>query len=186
MKAVLAASFMAVPLLWARPSEGVIPGPVIVQNGSRHELVLPNAMERAIQDAVPGFEPWTLDAYDDDIQKHYSFTSRQAPWAVIGDFDGDGLPDLILDGHSGPKCFRLCVWGRATAPNVGTLASRVCGPVVRSGAVLMFVAPGEQGTNFSDDTTFIYTDAYLDYIWEKAGSTWYWKGGKWNEFVSSD
>jgi len=96
--------------------------------------------------------------------------------------------DVVLDGHAGDKCYRLCVWGRAR-PEVDTLSVRACAD--RAGgegsiSVLMYVPPGKRHTNFSDDFVFIFTDAYDDYGWEKAGSTWYWKDGRWNEFFSSD
>jgi hypothetical protein len=160
-------------------------GPAIVKSNGQHELVLPPEMTTAIQKAVPGFRTETLKAYHADVQKYYRFTSRQAPWAVVGDFDGDGLQDVILDGNANGRCYRLCVWGRSK-PVVDTLSTRPCHGRVDALGVLMFVPPGERGTNFSNDVVFIYTDAYDDYGWEKAGSTWYWKDGRWNEFFSSD
>lgn len=168
------------------PCEAGILGPVIVASKGGFELALPSEMSTAIQKAVPGFQTETLTSYYPDIQKGYRFTSRQAPWAVVGDFDGDGGQDVVLDGHARGRCYRLCVWGRSS-PAVDTLSVRTCDDRRTGfGSVLMYVAPGERGTNFSDDYVFIYTDSYDDYIWEKAGSTWYWKDGRWNEFVSSD
>lgn len=163
-----------------------VPGPAIVQVGAEYELVLPETMATAIQEAVPGFRTETLASYDADIQKYYKCTSRQAPWAVVGDFDGDGMEDLIVDGHGGKRYYRLCVWG-ATA-DVDTILGQVEGR--QSGrpfnSVLMYAPPGEQGTNFSDDVIFIFVDGYVDYCFEKAGSTWYWKDRAWREFYSSD
>jgi hypothetical protein len=91
-----------------------------------------------------------------------------------------------VDGHVRDQCYRLCVWGKAQ-PVVDTFSVRPCKrDSTGFGSVLMYVPPGERGTNFSDDAIFLYTDAYDDYIWEKAGSTWYWKDGRWNQFTFSD
>jgi hypothetical protein len=186
MKALFLTIVLAALTTSLCPCEAAIHGPAVVKSSGRFELVLPPEMSAAIQTAVPGFRTETLASYHSDIQKYYRFTSRQAPWAVVGDFDGDGRPDVILDGHVGDRCYRLCVWGRHS-PAVDTLSVRACNRGATGlGSVLMFVAPGERGTNFSDDVVFIYTDAYDAYHWEKAGSTWYWKDGRWNEFTSSD
>ena len=158
-------------------------GPVIAASKDGFELVLPRELSSAIQKAVPGFQTRTLSSYHSDVQKYYRFTSRQAPWAVIGDFNGDGRQDVVLDGHVGGRCYRLCVWGRPR-PSVDTLSVRAC--IASSISVLMYVPPGKRGTNFSDDEIFLYSDSYDDYGWEKAGVTWYWKDGRWNEWQSSD
>jgi hypothetical protein len=52
--------------------------------------------------------------------------------------------------------------------------------------VLQFVAPGVVGTNFTDDTKLIFTDAFNVYYWEKAGVMYYWEDGRFNEFATSD
>ena len=188
MRAILIPIVVAGLVANVTRSECAIRGPVIAPSRGGFVLLLPPEMAAAVQRAVPGLQTETLLSYHADVQKYYPFTSRQAPWAVVGDFDGDGGQDVVLDGHAGDKCYRLCVWGRAR-PEVDTLSVRACAD--RAGgegsiSVLMYVPPGKRHTNFSDDFVFIFTDAYDDYGWEKAGSTWYWKDGRWNEFFSSD
>jgi hypothetical protein len=162
-------------------------GPAIVRVGTEYELVLPEAMATAIQEAVPGFQPETMSSYDSDIQELYDCTSRQTPWAVVGDFDGDGLQDVIVDGHAGEPCYRLCAWGASA--HVDTIFGKV-GDRRRGGrpfhSVLMYAWPGEQRSGCSDSTVFIFCDGYVDDIFERAASTWYWQDGKWHGFVSSD
>ena len=183
-RTILLAALATVSICLGR-GEARIPGPAIVQVGANYELVLPDAMATAIQRAVPGFRVETLASYDADIQKYYKCTSRQAPWAVVGDFDGDGVQDLVVDGYVGDRCHRLCVWGATT--DVDTILGQVGDRQGRPfHSVLMYAPPGEQSTNFSDDVVFIFADAYVHYIFERAGSTWYWKDGRWNEFGSSD
>src|SRR5919197_5021041 len=52
------------------------------------QLHVPGATFRALQAAAPGFRPWRLSDYAPEVRSRYTFTMRQAPWAVIGDFDG--------------------------------------------------------------------------------------------------
>ena len=162
-------------------------GPLIRAKGASHELVLPAAHRKAIGRAVPGFEPWKVETYSSDIRQFYEFTGRQVPWAVVGDFDGDGSLDAVVDGGARDTCLRLCVWSRRPVPVVSILDTLVCQTESRpGGTVLMYVEPGRHGTNFDEQATFIPNDGFFDYIFEKAGSIWYWKDGSWQEFYAAD
>ena len=61
-------------------------------------LDLPTAMEDALDRYNRDFEPWTLDDYR--AVTDYEPSPRQVPWAVIGDFNGDGRPDLAVAGRT--------------------------------------------------------------------------------------
>ncbi len=61
-------------------------------------LDLPTAMEDALDRYNRDFEPWTLDDYRGVTE--YEPSPRQVPWAVIGDFNGDGRPDLAVAGRT--------------------------------------------------------------------------------------
>lgn len=162
-------------------------GPIVRRDGAHFTLVLPETMRDSLSVALPGFVPWTLENYTSDIRRYYTITSRQAPWAVVGDFDGDGRSDAIVAGHTDSLCVTVCLWGGSAHPAAQVLDRRDCVPGHDSLArVLMYAAPGLQGTNFSDETVFTFTDAFVDYIFEKAGETWYWKDGKFHRFLSSD
>src|SRR2546426_646690 len=88
------------------------------------------ATVRALQAAAPGFHPWSLSDYAPEVRSHYTFTMRQAPWAVVGDFDGDGWCDLVVDGRNKTDSYRLCAWGSAAGPRVVTLGTRRLPPAV--------------------------------------------------------
>jgi len=61
-------------------------------------LDLPPAMEDALDRYNRDFEPWTVEDYRGLTD--YEPSSRQVPWAVIGDFNGDGRPDLAVAGRT--------------------------------------------------------------------------------------
>jgi hypothetical protein len=75
------------------------PRPTIYRSSDGAWLVdLPPAMEDALDRYNRDFEPWTLDDYRG--LSDYEPSSRQLPWAVIGDFNGDGRPDLAIAGRT--------------------------------------------------------------------------------------
>ncbi|MEO6779134.1 MAG: hypothetical protein ABI194_06715 [Gemmatimonadaceae bacterium] len=61
-------------------------------------LDLPTAMEDALDRYNRDFEPWTQGDYRGALE--YEPSPRQVPWAVIGDFNGDGRPDLAIAGRT--------------------------------------------------------------------------------------
>ena len=167
--------------VWAGPC------PRITHTKTGYRLLIPSSFEKALQAADPGFTPWKLSDYWPDIQKEYRMTSRQAPWAVVGDFNGDGWCDLVVDGRDSTTCSRFCVWGGEGGARTMRLSS---GPrprtPERSGSALQFVAPGEVGTNFSDESLFVFTDSFNDYAWGKCGALFYWKKDHFETFTTSD
>jgi hypothetical protein len=161
----------------------------LVQRGERgFEVVVPPALQAAIEKRLPGFAFWTINDYGWGIPESYEFTMRQAPWAVVGDFDGDGFTDLVAEGHAGDRAYRICAWGGTREQNVLILeqSSHGAADTTKLGTVLEYVVPGTQVTNYSDEEMFIWTDAFLEYIWEKAGAIHYWEDGKFKLFASAD
>ena len=61
-------------------------------------LDLPPAMEDALDRYNRDFEPWTQQDYRG--LPDYEPSPRQVPWAVIGDFNGDGRADLAIAGRT--------------------------------------------------------------------------------------
>jgi len=162
-------------------------GPRITPVGKDYELSLPPATKAAIERAAPSFKPWRLTDYHSDVRQAYLFTMREAPWAVVGDFNGDGVDDVVIDGYTATKELRIVVLSHSGGSQVLTLEAGARTPNTGSRyEVLQFVAPGKVGTNFSDDSKLIFTDAFNVYFWEKAGAMFYWEGDHFSLFGTSD
>jgi hypothetical protein len=161
--------------------------PRIRRVGKDHELSLSPATKAAIERAVPDFKPWSLADYHADVRQFYLFTMREAPWAVVGDFDGDGADDVVVDGYTATRELRVVVLSRMGGPAMLTLEAGARQPTKGSRyQVLQFVAPGKVRTNYSDETKLIFTDAFNVYYWEKAGTMYYWEGDHFTPFDTSD
>lgn len=76
------------------------PRPTIYRSGDGiWQLDLPAGMEDALDRYSRDFEPWAQVDYRGGLP-NYEPSSRQVPWAVIGDFNGDGRPDLAVAGRT--------------------------------------------------------------------------------------
>ncbi len=74
-------------------------GPRIEQRAGGHVLVLPDAMTKTLKKLDRDFVPWTDDDYIPSLVKTYRFSAQESPFAVIGDFNGDGALDVAIQGH---------------------------------------------------------------------------------------
>ena len=68
---------------------------------------MPPAMQRACKRTQPDFRPWALSDFNTYVRTHYQYSDHQLPFAVQADFNGDGLPDLIVDGRTRKSALRL-------------------------------------------------------------------------------
>ena len=151
------------------------------------QLHVPSATVRALQAAAPGFRPWNLADYSPEVRSQYTFTMRQAPWAVIGDFDGDGWCDLVVDGRTKTDSYRLCAWGSATGPRVVALGTRRLPPVLKpSSTALRYVPPGQVLERVRDKTVALFTDGFGEQYSADSTRVYYWKGGHFRERGRSD
>jgi hypothetical protein len=48
----------------------------------------------------PEFHTWTLAAYPPEKLINYPYSAKSMPYAVSGDYNGDGMEDMILAGHN--------------------------------------------------------------------------------------
>jgi|GEM_PF-813273 hypothetical protein len=78
-----------------------------------YEIILSTSMEKTLKKYAPDFKPWTAKHFHPvvftDAEYGYRFRDRkdmvtyrimQSPSIVIGDFNGDGREDLVMDGYN--------------------------------------------------------------------------------------
>src|SRR5438552_444442 len=105
---------LAIPTLAAameQPSVVTSGEPRVELIGHEHIVVLPKPMKKALDRFSPKFTVWR----DRDYCSWYvkQFTTRQAPFAVIGDFNGDGVLDVALPGHTEHEALIIAVLSKA-------------------------------------------------------------------------
>lgn len=73
------------------------------------EIDIPSEMSKALRTTNRRFEPWDEASFPKAIENtmssslgraSYVYSSRQLPWAVVGDFNGDGKTDLVISGRT--------------------------------------------------------------------------------------
>jgi len=67
------------------------------------QLELPHAMRTALDQFAPSFEPFSPAEYSRDVVPDSTSWLTNTPYQAKGDFNGDGLPDLALNGHDSTR-----------------------------------------------------------------------------------
>src|SRR5437899_647477 len=82
--------------------------PRIANEEGAYVLVLPKSMQNALR--KQGLTLWTLRDYRPEITGTYNYSDSQLPFAVIGDFNGDGLLDIVVQGRRDFKSVVVCLF----------------------------------------------------------------------------
>ena len=67
------------------------------------KLQIPNALLEIIEDSAPGFLALQPKDFDPWVLEDHPITQFSAPFAAIGDFNEDGLHDLVALGKTGRR-----------------------------------------------------------------------------------
>jgi hypothetical protein len=183
-------------------------GPRLVGNPPTVQIELPPRMTAALL-ADSGFV--TLSPFDFVRQIapgdtaagawHYPYDGRQAPFAVIGDFDGDGRDDVaMLQRSDGPALMKaegrvLVVFDRAGAPVAVTATSwntRIAGEGRKSGFYLTrfpagaFKVPDFGGSGDSARTVTLPHEGIEVSNYGKTAATYWWTGSTFESVTTAD
>jgi len=169
----------------------VDPGPLIKQlDSSTFRLLLPSGMRTLLEDSAPGFELWPWQHYDRDVHSWYVISHRTAPSAIVGDFNGDGVQDVVIEGHDRGRVLRLSLLSQDSGFTFIVLQSYPwdSSAIDRHNEIsyLAFRGPGHIGTNYNDEQMVLRTDAFEVVTVDKAAVLYYWNGKAFVEFQTAD
>lgn len=171
--------------------------PRLEQRESQWELNYGSQIERRIEKRFPRFRHLAPGDYLPAIVKDYRFSSKQAPYAVVGDFNGDGRSDLVVDGHDDVHFLRLLFLspkyqGQVAESLVWTDPKTQVYPVGEEhqrghSVFLEFVGPGMLDVPIGKQRPVrLKFDAFQLVFFGKASIVHYWSKGKFEEYYTSD
>ena len=70
-----------------------------IENGV-YQLSIGKDALQALKKFDPNFQIWTEDAFMPSAKKYYKSSIKQTLAGVVGDFNGDKIPDVVLSGHN--------------------------------------------------------------------------------------
>jgi hypothetical protein len=171
----------------------------IVAENSGHRLVLTIPMLRAVDAWDPTFRPWEDRDYQPGIISTFKFSSYEAPFAVFGDYNGDGHIDAAVEGRtkahtveivllSGGSTYRVIVLSKTglTDPKkewYGVDTDR------REYGLWIFLGrrwPADAPLGLEETVVRPPFESFERQYWEKGASVFYWDGRKFQEVITGD
>jgi len=159
--------------------------PMIRPQGTQSTVVLSESMARTLEKSEPTFRLWRASEFLPEAIKGYPYHSRQCPWAVVGDFNGDKIPDLALHGRTSKDCllsvllskgpkYRLITVRRSPYSDDVMDAGLTNGKPVRGlQTTLSEQAAGK--LQLIDDTLMLPFAAFVLQLYSKGGFVYYWQ-----------
>lgn len=159
-------------------------------------------MLRALDAWDPSFRPWRDRDYQPGIIRGYRFSSSEAPFAVLGDYNGDGNLDAAIDGRtrthavslvllSVPSGYRVVLLRKVRGvPDPGKEWYGVGGDRREYGFWVFLSRRLPAATKLAGvDTDTVVRPRYECFereYWGKASSAYYWDGAKFQEVITGD
>lgn len=198
-------------LLLASPTFGA--AQYIEGRGTETRLVLPPAMRAALHTFDSAFGPRHLTDYapwhyqpcsqpPECPRPWYKITNRQALFTAIGDFNGDGMLDVALDGDNGRVGARIVILSAGSRYHVQKLHPlEVVSPAIRRfrsmprdvaergiglDQGLAVRGPGTVASDFEAAPLVLTTDAFIVHYFEKAATLYYYRHGQWLQYTVAD
>lgn len=192
-------SSLLVWTLLALPATALPEHPHIYRLHNEYRLHLPAKMQNVLYKALPGFSPWREQDYMLLIRRDYVYSWRQAPFAVVGDFNGDKRPDAAIEGHtqregvlvallSSGSDWRAIVLERGPRPDPASLDyGWPDEPEAAKGLSvwLTHVPPGRH-PGYDPQPLRLSHDAFEQHIFAKAAGIHHWNGKGFSWYVTAD
>jgi hypothetical protein len=151
-------------------------------------------MERAPLRVAPDFGHLHLSDFRLDIQGFAPPTEASALFAALGDFNGDGRMDVALHGRDSTRALIVVLLTEADSVRVVTLNDRPLAldrgmprgeyiSLVRRGVI---PADTIDGDGYEKVPVRLDRDAFELVYWQKASTLYYWRNGRFVEWITRD
>jgi len=162
------------------------------------ETRLSTPIAECLQREAPGFSSWRSSDYLPAVLDSYSFTTRQAPSTVIGDWDGDGVLDVVLYGRQGLRNRVIAVFQKKDGCRIVEIRSDEdpdpskvpvdFGPLSGTGLTdsLSLAKPGTKRSSHEKDSLRLKTDAFVLSTFGKAAVLHYYDRNSFRTFHLAD
>lgn len=170
-----------------------------------YTVTLSTEMADALKQYDPEFEIWEARDFDQSLLDVYAYggssgkyiVNYQAPSAVVGDFNGDKIADIALLGHNKTHEKRIVVLSNSTGYKVVELHNYPLSVPLSQTAKKDRISMGQcielvpAGRRIKAEPVFnrpelnLKTDAF-EYGGERGSSLFYYKNGKFVEYVTGD
>jgi hypothetical protein len=126
--------------------------------------------------------------YEEIISLTYQINEKQLPWAVIGDFNGDEINDVMINGHNNKLDLLIVILSESDSFSLHEISSsQYYGPDVElKWSSFSYVPRGIiLSSNYEEDTFELPSDAF-EWGSEKGAAVYYFKDGEFLIYVISD
>jgi hypothetical protein len=160
-------------------------------------------MQRTLAAAVPGFRAWKWSEFLPAIREAEPVTERSTPFAVIADFNDDGRVDVVIAGDDSAQARVVALMSDATSVRLVQVMDlpleRPDERRPRSGYV-KYVPAGIINADTLDERTLspprdeeyemmpvkLERDAFELVRWQQGSSVFYWRDGRFVQWMTSD
>jgi len=167
--------------------------PFISITGSEPVLHLTEAQTGAIKHYDPTFKLRNRQDYTPDVRKYVRPSAHQILFAVIGDFNGDGKKDVVLQGNDDSNELLIAVLSTKEGPRVIDIYKRPFPEAVRNSGIndmhedyLSFVPKRKVSSPLENTSVQLKTDAFEVIYFEKASTMYYYDGDKFQTYMTGD
>jgi hypothetical protein len=167
--------------------------PQICQVNGEYTVQLSSAMSEVLKEYDWNFVILKSSDFYKDVIRTYSFTEKQTPFAVIGDFNGDEVLDVILLGHDRKYVQLLGIVSSANGFEIVPVLSYPWtepGEKMRDAGLmakyLAYVPPRRVESAFEGFPLELKTDAFELLYFKKSSVLYYYENGVFNQYTTGD